>query len=214
MLYIGEQARGLITSRQRINAQIIEHLFRWHGFHDVIIAAAIVNAMAESSLDHLAEGDNGRSLGLFQLSEHGAGHGMSREDRLNPYTNTLTIIEEINSYRGNRLRSSAIGLRPETEVVAEVAGIFSDDIERPGNRERARERRAEIARWMFPNDILVPLHRASLEAREKAPELPELPRQPSLLERLSTPQSVLLAATVTAVSIAVARVWWVSRRPK
>jgi hypothetical protein len=77
---------------QREQARIIERTARAEGMPDRIIAAMIVNALAESYLDPTAKGDKGHSVGLFQLYDKGHGSGMSVEDRMDPVKNTTRII--------------------------------------------------------------------------------------------------------------------------
>jgi tetratricopeptide (TPR) repeat protein len=113
---------------QKRNAQIIEREFREHNLPDNLIAAAIVNAIAESSLDANASPRGEDSVGLFQLNIEGAGHGMSVEDRKDPVINTRTILErEILTPRGARLRQAAA----DGASIVKLAAIFSKDIERP-----------------------------------------------------------------------------------
>jgi hypothetical protein len=59
-----------------------------------VIAAALVNAGYESFFDPNAVGDGGKSVGLFQLHEAGAGRGMNVEARKNPIKNTERISKE------------------------------------------------------------------------------------------------------------------------
>ena len=201
---IANRALNLITASQRENARIIEEVFREAGYPEALIAAAIVNAMAESSLDHLAVGDNGRSVGLFQLNDYGLGHDMTREERLDPRTNTLRIIDEIESSHGSRLRSLfPLYSMPFTSNIEALAQVFSDDIERPKDRAAARKKRVEITRWMFPNDVLFDLYIPPMLAR---------PPKPTLQERLAQMTRPLAIAAGVATALAVARVWWVSRK--
>ena len=55
---------------------------------------ALAVAMAESGLDPKAVGDNGDSIGLFQLNIHGEGAGMSVAQREDPYQNALIALRQ------------------------------------------------------------------------------------------------------------------------
>lgn len=125
--------------------QLIAQEFAEAGLSERAQAAAVANAWHESGLNPLASGDSGNSIGLFQLNKHGAGHGMTVEDRQDPLINTRTILErEVLAKRGAAFRAAdAAG-----KDCGVLAAIFSRDIERPKlNHEAAR---AAIARSMFP----------------------------------------------------------------
>lgn len=53
-----------------------------------ILVAAVVNAVYESGLDPNVEADGGHDVGLFQLRDDGAGVGMSKAARRDPFLNT------------------------------------------------------------------------------------------------------------------------------
>jgi len=91
-----------------------------------------VNAYRESGLNHLAIGDGGNSIGLFQLHIRGGGAGMSKEERQNPRLNTQRIIKEVKEGGGKNLLSAD----KRGTSIAELAVIFMRDIERPKNQER------------------------------------------------------------------------------
>lgn len=66
-------------------------VLRLRGFSEPVIRAAIANAIGESNLNPDAVGDNGASVGLFQLNDHGAGEGMSTDVRQSATVNTWVI---------------------------------------------------------------------------------------------------------------------------
>jgi len=135
-----------LSKEQIENAIIIENVFRQAGMPDKIIAAAIVNAHGESGLKAYAAGDRGHSIGLFQLHSRGAGKGLSVEYRKDPVNNTVTILKrEVLTKRGNAL----IQAEKDGESVAELAAIFSRDIERPRDTIGAMQRRRVTARRLF-----------------------------------------------------------------
>ncbi len=138
----------VLSPAQKEMAKIIEQKFLAAGLPKSVAAAAIVNAYAESGLRPGARGDSGHSIGLFQLHDHGGGHGMSVEDRMDPSINTDTILNrEVLKGFGRKLRSAAAG----GASIAELSGIFSRDIERPKDKEGSMAKRERIARRFFGN---------------------------------------------------------------
>ena len=141
-----------LTDYQRTNALLIEQEFRKAGLPNNLIAAALVNAWAESKFNAASgTGDGGHSIGLFQLNDNGgAGTGLSVEYRLDPINNIRTILtREVLTDRGKELRKRA----QEGAGVEELAGIFSRDIERPGDVQGAINARQALALTMFPNPV-------------------------------------------------------------
>lgn len=115
-----------MTSEQLRNVRAIVAEAKAAGMSDAEVAAMIVNAKAESNWQAQAAGDNGHSLGLFQLSDTTFGH-MSKAERFNPQLNTQAILEvEVLSSNGMRFRRAAdLG-----SSIAVMAGIFAQDLER------------------------------------------------------------------------------------
>jgi hypothetical protein len=126
-------------------ARLILREFVLAGYPTAIALAAVVNAKAESNLNPLAVGDNGASIGLFQLYERGAGAGMTVEQRQDPATNTRRIIQEVRTYGGPMMQAYQAGAS-----LADLAGLFARDIERPADRTGEQIRRAAMARSLFP----------------------------------------------------------------
>lgn len=58
------------------------------------IMAALANAVGESNLDTMIIGDEGHSVGLFQLNDRGGGAGMSVAARQSAFLNTMRIASE------------------------------------------------------------------------------------------------------------------------
>ena len=63
-------AKGLTTEQYEVSETIEEELSQLD-IPDNLIAAAIVNAVAESHLNPEAVGDGGRAVGAFQLHKRG-----------------------------------------------------------------------------------------------------------------------------------------------
>lgn len=136
---------------QRVkNANLIVAEFMRRGYPLGIALAAVVNARHESDLSNYAAGDSGRSIGLFQLYDSGAGKGMTIEERQDPYNNTKRIIEETDIY-GKRSysdgRTNLMTAYANGASIAELAVIFGRDIERPKNKGVGRDK---TARSLFP----------------------------------------------------------------
>ena len=136
---------------QRVkNANLIVAEFMRRGYPLGIALAAVVNARHESDLSNYAAGDSGRSIGLFQLYDSGAGKGMTIEERQDPYNNTKRIIEETDIY-GKRSysdgRTNLMTAYANGASIAELAVIFGRDIERPANKGVGRDK---TARSLFP----------------------------------------------------------------
>ena len=72
---VSDIAAGL-TQEQREVSHIIENELKEMEIPDNIIAASIVNAVAESNLDPNAAGDGGDSIGAFQLNINGLGEAV------------------------------------------------------------------------------------------------------------------------------------------
>lgn len=145
MSTIADTVIGL-TATQRKYAAIIERILSSKGVPPEIIAGAIVNAKAESSLNPKAIGDGGNSVGLFQLHKNGGGKGMSVAERQDPEKNTLRIYKEYLTY-GKPLRDAyAKGDRS----VATYAALWSTYIERPADKVGEAKRRAKAALALFP----------------------------------------------------------------
>lgn len=146
---ITDAAIGL-TSAQRAAASVIEREFLAAGHTAEATAAAIVNALAESGLDPAASGDSGRSIGLFQLHEKGAGAGLSVAQRKDPVTNTRTILGVVRGNYGKRFRETALVAGTGVGAIAKLAAVFSSDIERPREKALAETYRAALAYRLFP----------------------------------------------------------------
>ena len=136
---------------QRVkNANLIVTQFMKKGYPLGIALAAVVNARHESDLSNYAAGDSGRSIGLFQLYDSGAGAGMTIEERQDPKTNTLRINEETDVYGNKTYSDGRINLMDAYNQGASVATlslIFGRDIERPKNAGAGRD---GTARKLFP----------------------------------------------------------------
>ena len=106
-----------------------------------------MNAVAESGLNPLAIGDNGKSIGIFQLHSNGLGHKISADLRKNANINSNIIAVQI--IKNNKL------LKTEQSggKISELTKIITKDIMRPKNVEQRMKERAKLAKQIFPDRI-------------------------------------------------------------
>jgi hypothetical protein len=133
---------------QRIVAFRIEAVMKAAGVPNKIIAAALVNAYAESSLNPHVVGDGGSSVGVFQLNVHGAGAGMTVAERRDVEISTRKILDEYRTY-GEPIRAAwAAGAD-----IAELSALFCKYIERPRHVDEDMRRRRALAVDLFPHGV-------------------------------------------------------------
>lgn len=139
----------VLTPKQLEMAKIISRIFTNAGVPDKIIAAAIVNAYAESRLDPNIIGDSGHSVGLFQLNDgpRAAGRGMTVAERQDPEVNTRKILKEYFDYWP---KNDPAG---RSDDVAVLSAVFCKYIERPKDVELRMRERSEMARKLFPKGV-------------------------------------------------------------
>lgn len=127
------------------NARIIEREFTASGFEPPVVAAAIINAIAESGLRNDAKSPAPEdSVGLFQLNARGGGRGMSTADRMDPVKNTRRIIEEAKAARGFMSMVNA-----GEKDVKKLAAAFSTYVERPADKPGNEIKRAAMVDRYF-----------------------------------------------------------------
>jgi hypothetical protein len=144
---VADRAVGL-NSDQRANARIIEREFAAAGFGPEVVAAAIINALAESALNPDASGDGGNSIGLFQLHARGGGHGMTVAQRRDPVQNTQRIISQ-----ARRAKGFMAVVHSGTTSIPALAAAFSTYVERPADKPGNEVKRAAMVARYFPQEI-------------------------------------------------------------
>jgi hypothetical protein len=112
-----------------------------------VIAAAIVNAIAESGLNPQAVGDKGKAVGTFQLHKNGLGNKLSVDDRRNVYTSSNIIGVQI--LKNNRLSI----LDEKNEKISVLTQVITEDIMRPDNIEVQKDKRSKLSKKIFPERI-------------------------------------------------------------
>lgn len=154
-----------LSSAQAGMVDLIEREFTSAGYALPVAAAAVVNAYAESSLNPLAIGDSGRSVGLFQLNIRGAGAGMTTAARQDPTTNARTLITRERSALGKVAAAAAAG-----EGIPRLAALFSTYVERPSNKALSEAYRSALALRLFPLGIVEPTLPVSVRSTAPATE--------------------------------------------
>lgn len=145
-LLVSDLAVG-ITQEQREVSYIIENELKEMQIPDNIIAASIVNAAAESGLNPQAIGDNGNSVGAFQLNSNGLGHKLTVEERYNLYTNSNVIGIQI-------LKNEKLFELDENGAnISVLASEFTQNIMKPSNVNFEKNERIKLAKKMFPERI-------------------------------------------------------------
>ena len=98
-----------------------------------LLVAAVVNAVYESGLDSGIEGDLGHAVGLFQLRDDGAGIGMSKAARKDPFLNTGRIGQRFLEVRKffERLGKAEAAV-PGSTAPSEWTEAFTRYVEAPG----------------------------------------------------------------------------------
>jgi hypothetical protein len=138
---------GSLNVAQQAVAAIVSRVLTSRGVPPEVVNAAIVNAVAESGLNPNAVGDNGRSVGVFQLNERGAGAGMSVADRKDPVKNAGRIADVYFGSQGKPVRDAYAG---GERRVSELAALWSANVERPADRAGEMSRRRTLAVALFP----------------------------------------------------------------
>lgn len=133
-----------LNALQRANADLIISIFGARGYTPQVAMAAVANAYGESALGLYMTGDNGHSVGLFQLSDRGGGKGMTVAQRMDPVANTNRIIEEMvaaEKTRGPVVTGAATALQ--------ATRAFTIYVERPANAQADATKREGFARKLF-----------------------------------------------------------------
>lgn len=188
-----------------------------------VIRAAILNAAYESDLDPGAVGDEGRSVGLFQLHESGAGAGMSVALRKNPAANAMRIAAEYKARLSERaplkpdkleqarmavgvplladLHAAALdGQRPS---VGAWTAAWALQVERPHDPFDAAVNRKRTADELFPPS------QKRLELVPPGAFAPSAPATPAVVDDGLDLRFVFGGAAVVAAAVAGA--WLVAR---
>lgn len=133
-----------VDDHQKETAMMVERRMRDHGFSDELIAAALVNAYAESELNSHAIGKAGER-GIFQLHPEGLGHGMS----INEMQDIRTSVDRI--AKAIKKNKRMMKLEASQASTAEHTAAFCVEIERPSNKHEKARRRVRLMKKMLIN---------------------------------------------------------------
>lgn len=136
-----------LNQEQREVATTIEMQLSEMQIPDNLIAASIVNAVAESNLNPNAIGDGGRSVGAFQLNKFGLGNKLTVEQRVNTYTSANIIGVQILKNR------KLLNLDYNGASITYLTQIMVEDIFAPSDISKEKELRGALAKRMFPDRI-------------------------------------------------------------
>ena len=143
---ISQNVRNLSNEQKEV-ALLVEKELDEIKISKNIIAAAIVNAVAESELNPNAIGDKGKSVGLFQLHKNGLGNKLSIQERKS--INISSNIIGIQILKDDRLFNRDI----QGADIGELTSIITEDIMRPREIEKEKNNRTNLAKMLFPNRI-------------------------------------------------------------
>ena len=136
-----------VRGDQLQNARIIVREMRKRDHSPALIMAALTNSWAESLWRNKAISPPPEdSVGLFQLNSapRAAGEGMTRQQRFDPVINTNRILDVLDEDGAAVFRAEMLGAS-----AAEMAALFSRDIERPADEAGAMAHRREVAEQLF-----------------------------------------------------------------
>jgi hypothetical protein len=151
-VHLGKTASA--RQRARRNARIIEQEARSAGGDDRLVAAMIVNAWRESSLNDAVDwGDGGHSIGLFQLNDWGAGQGLSVEYRLDPYINVRTMLQREVFADTKFGKAFQAVWRAPTATAGDVAKAFTVHLERPKDPEGQGNASRDLVAYFWPGAV-------------------------------------------------------------
>jgi len=136
-----------INEQQKETAKTIETSLKMMEIPDNIIAAAIVNGIAESELNANAVGDNGKAYGIFQLHNSGLGSKISPHFRKNIHINSSVIGIQILKNE-NLIKQDQKGA-----CIGKLTQIITKDIMRPDDVGHQMQLRNKLAQVIFPERI-------------------------------------------------------------
>ena len=114
------------------NIATIVGVARSKGLSDEQIIGLLANAKGESNFNSGAIGDDGHSVGLFQLHDRGGGTGMSVAQRQNPTLNTQRILSDYGMAKAMAATSAEAFAAAFTRYVERPANIPKDAATRAG----------------------------------------------------------------------------------
>jgi len=129
-------------------AESVEEQLILAGLSARMARAATVNAYAESKLNPIAIGDNGRSVGIFQLSSRGLGRNMTVAQRMDVKLSTAKIARTV-------LKDGVLmDMQRECAPLEDMVKAFTIRIERPKNSKLKAIERADFADDLHAGQVI------------------------------------------------------------
>jgi len=179
-----------LSASQRAAVETIEREMNAAGIPPAVIAAAVVNAWAESRLNPLVvanEPKGGQSVGLFQLYDYGLGHGLTVQQRQDPVLNTRVVIAAYQKLGKPIATAAARGAG-----IPELTAMWTKYIENPSSSAEKGAERAAYAARLFPSGLSASLWAVGT---------------PSPLAPVSDHSGLLWAAGAATAVLIVAALW-------
>jgi len=131
---------GQYLPSDRVNiAEAVEDQLILAGINERMARAATINAYAESKLNPNAVGDNGKSIGIFQLSSLGLGRKMTVEQRVDVKISTAKIANVV-------LKDTVLmEMQRDCATLSDMVKAFTIRVERPKNSKQKAIERAKFS---------------------------------------------------------------------
>lgn len=134
-------------------ASLIEDTLVDQGVSPRLARAATINAYAESGLVPTVVGDNGKSVGVFQLNIEGLGHDMTVESRKDVEISTLKVAKYV--LKDKKL----VKMQEDCAPLEDMIKAFTIRVMRPSNMHAKAVKRAALGKKLLADapDKCVPV---------------------------------------------------------
>lgn len=136
-----------LSKKQAEVAIQIESVLIDKGITPRLARAATVNAIAESNLNPNTIGDNGNSVGVFQLNKNGMGKDMTVESRKDIKVSSTKVA---NAMLKDTIMMS---LQEKCAPIEEMIRHFTLRIMRPSNKEFKSKQRIILGKKLIPTAL-------------------------------------------------------------
>lgn len=121
----------------------IEKVLRINGFGAELIVAALTNSYAESKFNPLAIGDQGMSVGVFQLRTGGLGGTMTVEERQDIKKSTERVVIALK--KSTKIKNAIA----RNSTSGQLTKLFCTEIMRPSDKHTKAQQRALLVEIIF-----------------------------------------------------------------